>query len=95
MRSAAYTPEVLDHVGWNAPTAEPVLTLNGRALHRWPSLYVTDEVRSLMPLSRLHRSRLPLLDGAVMGWPAWLVDALAMVDQETDARDRHREVSRG
>lgn len=96
MRAATYTPEVLDRVGWTAPTPEPVVTLpNGRALHRWPTRYLSDEVRAVAPLHRLHRARLPLLDGPALAWPAWLVDALATLDLETDAHDRHREVSRG
>ena len=52
-------PSLLDQVGWNAPTVEPFAHLpNGRGLHRWPTRYLTDEVRAFVPLHDLHRTGL-------------------------------------
>ena len=96
MRAAEHLPGVLDEMGWNAPTVEPVATLpNGRALHRWPTKYLTPEVHALVRLFGLHREGLPLLDGPVMGWPAWLVDAIGFMGAEQRTFDARQEAAHG
>ena len=80
LRVAAHMPEVLDQMGYRAPTTEPIVTLpNGRALHRWPPSYLTADVQAFVGLWRTAAGR-AIADGGVLGWPAWLADAVAFLD---------------
>lgn len=96
LAQAQHAPRLLDTVGYSAPTEQPVCVLpNGIELHRWPSKYLTDEVRALVSLFTFHEAGVPLVSGALASWPAWLADAVRVLGSETRAHARWSEVARG
>lgn len=89
LAAAAYTPEVLDHMGYRAPTLAPIVTLpNGVALHRWPAHYLTSDVTAFVALWRSARGT-PIGDGGLLGWPAWLVAAVGYLNTNKDLEAAH------
>jgi hypothetical protein len=61
----------------------------GVSVTRWPSYYLTDEVRLWLALADLKRDGiLPLSDPAVL-WPAPLVQAMRAIEGERRLRGDH------